>query len=182
MANQYAGSFEHKIQQRFGLTAEVFLRQCETEGLSYMEIEKKTGFNRTTIKKWAKRYDVCFEMGAIECEATELSRLFSKPEINPINFLSRSWLNPAALEKSQDTAANKKSLAVKNGSQEKMNKSSKNKNKITPVSSSFEIGDLNMSELDLLEEQSVNAVKLVHWLLPSNRVDVHPRMRHQRVM
>lgn len=91
MANQYCGSFEHKVQQRFGLTAEEFLRQCVEEGLTYSELEKKTGFTKGTLRKWAGRFELSLNPGCDEKAEDEFAKFFSDPNMNVHNFLSRQW-------------------------------------------------------------------------------------------
>lgn len=95
MANQYSGSFEHKVFQRFGLSAEDFLKQCVSEGLSYAELEKRTGFTRGTLRKWAMRYELCLDNGIAEEKIDEFSKFFSDPRLNMYNLLSRRWVNSA---------------------------------------------------------------------------------------
>jgi len=95
MANQYCGSFEHKVQQRFGVSAEDFLRQCASEGLSYAELEKRTGFTRGTLRKWAMRFELCLDPGVEESKPDDFSRFFSDPQVNIYNLLSRQWTNRA---------------------------------------------------------------------------------------
>lgn len=94
MANQYCGSFEHKVQQRFGLTAEEFLRQCVEEGLTYSELEKKTGFTKGTLRKWASRFELSLNPGTDEKSEDEFAKYFADPKMNMYNFLSRSWNEP----------------------------------------------------------------------------------------
>ncbi len=96
MANQYSGSFEHKVFQRFGLSAEDFLKQCVNEGLSYAELEKKTGFTRGTLRKWATRFELSLNTGIEENKIDEFSKYFSDPQVNMHNFLSRRWTNGMA--------------------------------------------------------------------------------------
>lgn len=93
MANQYCGSFEHKVQQRFGVSAEDFLKQCADEGLSYAELEKRTGFTRGTLRKWAMRFELCLDAGVEETKPDEFSKFFSDPKVNVYNLLSRRWTN-----------------------------------------------------------------------------------------
>ncbi len=93
MANQYSGSFEHKVFQRFGLTAEDFLKQCATEGLSYAELEKRTGFTRGTLRKWAMRFELSLDSGVHETKVDEFSKFFSDPSMNMYNLLSRRWIS-----------------------------------------------------------------------------------------
>lgn len=94
MANQYCGSFEHKVQQRFGQTAEDFLRQCVEEGLTYADLEKKTGFTKGTLRKWAGRFELSLNPGTDEKAEDEFAKYFADPKMNMYNFLSRSWDQP----------------------------------------------------------------------------------------
>lgn len=94
MANQYSGSLEHKVQERFNCTAEELLRQLAEEGLSYMEAEKRIGVTHGTIRKWARRYDIILRPNepedVLKEEQERMKKFFAK-ELNVHNFLSRSW-------------------------------------------------------------------------------------------
>lgn len=91
MANQYTGSFEHKIQQKFQCTAEEILRQFEKENLTYYEVEKRIGFTHGTIRKWARRYGVKLRSGQLKDQVEAQDERFFEKAINSVNFLSRSW-------------------------------------------------------------------------------------------
>ena len=91
MANQYTGSFEHKIQQKFQCSAEEILKKFEEENLSYYEVEKRIGFTHGTIRKWARRYGIKLRSGQQSHEKQAQDERFFEKAINTVNFLSRSW-------------------------------------------------------------------------------------------
>ena len=91
MANQYSGSFEHKIKQRFQCTAKEFLEKFAQENLSYNEVEKRIGFTHGTIRKWARRYGITLNSAQAKNQAIDNNRLFLDPSINTFNYLSRKW-------------------------------------------------------------------------------------------
>ncbi len=90
MANQYSGSFEHKIKQKFDCSAREILQKFAEENLTYDEVEKKLGFTHGTIRKGAKKYGISLKSNIEETEECQNSQFFS-PQINSHNFLSRKW-------------------------------------------------------------------------------------------
>jgi hypothetical protein len=91
MANQYTGSLEHKVRQKFGCSALELLQQCLAEDLSYNEVQNKLGVTQGTIRKWARRYGVELRTDKTSQIEDDKSQLFFSPEINQYNFLSRKW-------------------------------------------------------------------------------------------
>jgi hypothetical protein len=91
MANQYSGSFEHKMQARFNCTAEEVLKKFASEDLTYYDAEEKTGISQNTIRKWSKRLGVDLLSGEPPKVDEEKERLFTANEMNMVNFLSRPW-------------------------------------------------------------------------------------------
>ncbi|MDF2940625.1 MAG: hypothetical protein K0R66_1267 [Gammaproteobacteria bacterium] len=91
MANQYTGSLDHKVRQKFGCSALELLQQALAEDLSYNEVQAKLGVTQGTVRKWARRFGVELRSDG-SCEVEEdKSHLFFSPEINSYNFLSRRW-------------------------------------------------------------------------------------------
>ena len=66
MANQYTGSLEHKIRERFDCSAKTLLERFSEEGLSYSEAEKRIGVTHSTIRKWARRYDITLKQANLK--------------------------------------------------------------------------------------------------------------------
>jgi transposase len=94
MANQYSGSFEHIIQQKFNCSAEEALKRCVSEGLSYTEAEEKLGFKHGTIRKWANRFDLKLKAGEPpKLKKDQFMKFFKESRLNRYNILSRSWLS-----------------------------------------------------------------------------------------
>ncbi len=94
MANQYMGSFEHVIKQKFQCSAEELLNRFADEELTYVEAEKKIGLSQATIRKWAKRYGVELERGESDDDlSSNVRELFFSPQLNVYNILSRPWLS-----------------------------------------------------------------------------------------
>ncbi len=91
MANQYAGSFEHKIKQKFDCSAKELLEKFSQENLSYNDVEKRLGFTHGTIRKWARRYGICLQACHPTHELHEKTHRFFETEMNAHNFLSRKW-------------------------------------------------------------------------------------------
>ena len=93
MANQYSGSFEHIIKQKFNCSAEEALQACVNEGLSYNDAEKKLGFKHGTIRKWAKRFGLSLKVDEDSGSKKEqFINFFKDSRLNQYNILSRSWL------------------------------------------------------------------------------------------
>lgn len=95
MANQYCGSFEHVIRNKFHCSAEDALKQCVDEGLTYAEAEEKLGFKHGTIRKWAKRFNLRLESGEPQegLQKENFDKFFHQHKINRYNVLSRQWLS-----------------------------------------------------------------------------------------
>ena len=95
MANQYSGSFEHKIRERFHCTVDELLNRYADEGLTYIEVEKKLGVSQSTVRKWAKRYSIELQNSqeTLGSDDINVRSLFFAPELNIHNILSRKWLN-----------------------------------------------------------------------------------------
>jgi hypothetical protein len=91
MANQYAGSFEHKIKQKFDCSAKELLEKFARENLSYNEVEKRLGFTHGTIRKWARRYGICLKSSEESANLNEKTQRFLDASLNAHNFLSRKW-------------------------------------------------------------------------------------------
>jgi hypothetical protein len=91
MANQYSGSFEHKIKQKFDCSAKEILEKFSQENLSYNDVEKRLGFTHGTIRKWARRYGISLKSGHPVNEMSDKDHRFFEAEINPYNYLSRKW-------------------------------------------------------------------------------------------
>lgn len=93
MANQYTGSFEHIIQQRYNCNAKEVLERCANEGMTYQEAEKLLGFKHGTIRKWANRFNVKLKSSIIETAVKRNSfmKMFKQKSLNKYNVLSRCW-------------------------------------------------------------------------------------------
>ncbi len=93
MANQYTGSFEHIIQQKYSCTAQEVLQRCADEGMTYQDAEKMLGFKHGTIRKWANRFDIRLKSGAVEKTGKRDSfvKMFKQKNVNKYNVLSRCW-------------------------------------------------------------------------------------------
>ena len=91
MANQYTGSLEHKVRQKFGCSALELLQQALAENLSYNEVQAKLGVTQGTVRKWARRFGVELRSESTYEVEEDKSQLFFSPEINAYNFLSRKW-------------------------------------------------------------------------------------------
>ena len=92
MANQYSGSLEHLVSQKFECSARELLEQFSDEGLSYAEVQEKVGVTNGTIRKWARRFGVILQSDdPIEKKRDDIWEYFSEPKINAHNFLSRTW-------------------------------------------------------------------------------------------
>ncbi|MFT6834817.1 MAG: hypothetical protein ACJA0H_000849 [Francisellaceae bacterium] len=93
MANQYSGSFEQIIKQKFNCSAEEALQECINEGLTYTDAEQKLGFKHGTIRKWAKRYGLSLKKSDdSNSKNNQFIRFFKENSINQYNILSRRWL------------------------------------------------------------------------------------------
>ena len=93
MANQYTGSFEHIIQQKFSCSAYEVLQRCSDEGMTYQQAEKLLGFKHGTIRKWANRFDIRLKSGSISKTVKDdnFMQMFRQKNINKHNVLSRCW-------------------------------------------------------------------------------------------
>lgn len=95
MPNQYTGSFEHKIQERFNCSAKNILEQFASENISYFEAEKRIGVTHGTIRKWARRYGIKLKAASNTQMQEDFSQYFYAHELNMYNFLSRNWKKSA---------------------------------------------------------------------------------------
>ena len=93
MANQYIGSFEHIVRQKFSCSAREALQRCANENMSYQEAEKALGFKHGTIRKWANRFGIKLKSGVDRqiSRRDHFIRLFHQKSINKYNILSRQW-------------------------------------------------------------------------------------------
>ena len=93
MPNQYTGSFEHIIQQKFGCSAQEVLQRCCDEGMTYQDAEKMLGFKHGTIRKWANRFNIRLKSGIVEktVKRDNFMSMFRQKGINKHNVLSRCW-------------------------------------------------------------------------------------------
>ncbi|MFZ9035295.1 MAG: hypothetical protein ACO2ZM_04170 [Francisellaceae bacterium] len=95
MANQYTGSFEHIVRQRFNCSAKEVLQRCSSEDMTYQDAEQFLGFKHGTIRKWSNRYGIRLRSGIVEQPAKRdsFSKMFKQKSINKYNVLSRCWLS-----------------------------------------------------------------------------------------
>ncbi len=93
MANQYSGSFDFLVKEKFDCSAHSLLSQFASDGITYSEAEKKTGVSQSTIRKWAKRYGIELQPndGSQNTQAQDIRALFQSPQLNIYNILSRKW-------------------------------------------------------------------------------------------
>ncbi len=91
MANQYCGSFEHRVKERFNCSAKALLEQFSQEGVTYDEAQSLIGITHGTIRKWAKKYNLELRSRTDKQENNKSLELFYANEINQENFLSRPW-------------------------------------------------------------------------------------------
>jgi|GEM_PF-2563861 len=91
MANQYFGSFEHKVQERFNCSALEMLKVWAEKGNTYAEVEATIGISHGTIRKWARRYGLELKSGQTTPTHQERLEQFYDPNLNIYNFLSRRW-------------------------------------------------------------------------------------------
>ena len=92
MANQYTGSLEHKVRERFGCSARELLEQFARENITYSDaIERIGGVTGGTIRKWVRRYGLELRSEDRVREEDDRMEKFYASEINVVNFLSRPW-------------------------------------------------------------------------------------------
>jgi len=91
MANQYTGSLEHKVKEKFGCSAEEILHRFAKKDYSYYDAEDELGVTHGTIRKWAKRLGIELKSVAREEVQENIIERFFAPEMNTYNFLSRKW-------------------------------------------------------------------------------------------
>ena len=94
MANQYTGSFEHIVREKYQCSARELLEQCVDEGMSYADAEERFGFKHGTIRKWAKKFGLKLHTGTPQHnKEDQLRNLFNESRLNRYNILSRSWFS-----------------------------------------------------------------------------------------
>jgi hypothetical protein len=94
MPNQYTGSFEHIIYERYGCSAKELLKNYAEEGVTYIDAGKRLGFQHVTIRKWAKRFGLKLKV-ATQTKPKRSDRFlnkFKESTLNQCNVLSRKWL------------------------------------------------------------------------------------------
>ena len=95
MANQYSGSFECIIHERFDCSAKVALQECINDDLSYIDAGKRLGFSQATIRKWAKRFNLKLKAGEpLKSNPDQFMQFFKEETLNKYNALNRRWLTP----------------------------------------------------------------------------------------
>lgn len=100
MANQYSGSFEHIIRDKFGCSAKEVLQECVDDGLSYTDAEQRLGFKHVTIRKWAKRFNLQLRAGEPpKLKPEQFMKFFKEKTLNKYNVLNRRWLSPCLTQK-----------------------------------------------------------------------------------
>ena len=93
MANQYTGSFEHIVRDKYNCSAKEALLECQVDGLSYVEAGEKLGFKHGTIRKWANKLDIKLRAGdPPKLRKDQFIKLFKSESVNQYNVLSRSWM------------------------------------------------------------------------------------------
>jgi len=102
MPNQYAHNFHHRIQDKFGQSAESLLTQYAKDNLTYDDAAKKTGVGIGTIRKWCRRYEIVLMSKYKRKPPIENGSLHNKPtfkssDITPENALSRQWLTTSVI-------------------------------------------------------------------------------------
>lgn len=92
MANQYTGSFEHIIKNKYGCNAKQLLERCALQGMTYQEAEKVFGVKYETIRKWANRFNIKLKSSEVEnIKSDNFMKMFKQKNINKYNILSRCW-------------------------------------------------------------------------------------------
>lgn len=94
MPNQYIGSFEHVVNERFGCSAKSLLEGYVDEGLSYIDASKRLGFQHVTIRKWARRFGLQLKVvrPVKDSKKEKFLEKFKERGLNQCNVLSRQWL------------------------------------------------------------------------------------------
>ncbi|WP_151194181.1 helix-turn-helix domain-containing protein [Cysteiniphilum sp. JM-1] len=91
-SNQYGNSFEAAMLLRYQSPAKKVLLEFHAQQLSYSEISKITGFAVTTIRKWARKYNISFPRERSSPQpATAFQEAFNSNKLNCHNILSRRW-------------------------------------------------------------------------------------------
>jgi uncharacterized protein YjcR len=91
MANQYTGSFEHKVKEKFNCSALELLKNSLNEDLTYFDLQEKLGVTHGTIRKWARRYGISLRSGSLPEKEDESQKMFYEDHLNMYNLLSRRW-------------------------------------------------------------------------------------------
>lgn len=91
MANQYSGSLEHKVRQKYDCSAEILIKRFAEENLSYFDAQDRLGVTHGTIRKWARRFGIELRSTQIKEKEEDYSLLFFSENMNSFNFLSRKW-------------------------------------------------------------------------------------------
>ena len=92
MANQYEGSLEHKIKQKFNCSVYEWFETCTNKGFTYMQASEEVGgFTYGTVKKWAKKLGITLASDQPEKTQEDFQQKFCAKEINIHNFLNRKW-------------------------------------------------------------------------------------------
>ena len=95
MANQYTGSFECIIREKYNCSARDMLLDCQKNNLTYAQAGEKLGFKAVTIRKWSARYSIILKAGDIDktpMSKSEFMKFFHSSSINEYNILNRLWL------------------------------------------------------------------------------------------
>ena len=99
MANQYSGSFECIIHETLDCSAKDALQECINQDLSYFDAAKRLGFSPSTIRKWAKRFNLQLRAGKPpKSNPDQFMHFFKEKTLNKDNALNRSWLTPRLIK------------------------------------------------------------------------------------
>jgi hypothetical protein len=92
MANQYTGSLQSMIEEKYKKPVNEVLQSFCDDGMTVIEVAQLLSFNKSTIRKYAKRFNIIFNKETQhENKKNTFWDEFYQSKLNEFNVLSRRW-------------------------------------------------------------------------------------------
>jgi transposase len=94
--NQHAGSLNHIVKDKYGMSVKDLLIQFAKDGLTSVEVAKKLNVARSTVNNYARRYGIKLKNPQKSeqeklCVVEQLSELRKTGTLNATNLLNVRW-------------------------------------------------------------------------------------------
>ena len=94
MANQYAESFQHYIEEKYNTPIKQVLNHFKHMEYDFEQIANMTGYKASTVRKWCARLEIDIKPypGQSGKHSTSLLDIIQQPHINTQNALYKQWI------------------------------------------------------------------------------------------